>query len=339
MRKKRKTEHIENYLKTEYVGDALFDDVVLEHNSLPGLSLDEIDTSTVFLDKKVNFPLLINSMTGGADISLDINRDLARIASEFGLPMAVGSQQILIDDENTAESFTVINDVLKSKNIIIGNLNASSTIDDVVAARNTINADAMQLHLNPCQELVMEDGDRDFRGILENIKSIVSEVDFPIIVKEVGFGISASAALRLYDAGVRHIDIAGCGGTNFIEIEDLRRNDIDFSDLYSWGNPTAKLLHEYKSLPSDLNIISSGGVRSGMDIVKSLVMGASMVGVSGEVLNYLVHGGYDYARDYVAGLIYKTRIIMLLLGCKDVLELRKVPYKTVGRLKELIMVD
>ncbi|WP_425539196.1 type 2 isopentenyl-diphosphate Delta-isomerase [Microaceticoccus formicicus] len=336
MRKTRKTEHIENYLKTEYVGDNLFDYVILEHNSLPNLSFDEIDTSSEFLGKAIEFPLLINSMTGGADISLEINRDLAKIAKEFGIPMAVGSQQIVLDEEDTSESFKTVNEFLKEEDIIIGNLNASSSVENIIKAREIINADAMQLHLNPCQELVMEDGDRNFKGILDNIEKAVNNLDFPIIVKEVGFGISYDAAKKLYNAGVRYIDISGCGGTNFIEIENLRRNDIDFSDLYSWGNPTAKLLHEYRKFPEDLVIIASGGIRTGLDIVKALVMGADMVGVSGEVLNYLIHGGFDYARDYLEGIIYKTKIVMMLLGCKNLEELKKVPYKTVGRLKDLL---
>lgn len=336
MRKTRKTEHIENYLKTEYVGDNLFDYVILEHNSLPDLSFDEIDTSTEFLGKRIKFPLLINSMTGGADISLDINRDLAKIAKEFGIPMAVGSEQIVLDEADTSDTFTAVNEYLKEDDIIIGNLNASSSIENIIKAREIINADAMQLHLNPCQELVMEDGDRDFKGILDNIEKAVNNLDFPVIVKEVGFGISYDAAKKLYNVGVRHIDISGCGGTNFIEIENLRRNDIDFSDLYSWGNPTAKLLHEYREFPDDLVIIASGGIRTGLDIVKSLVMGADMVGVSGEVLNYLIHGGFDYARDYLEGIIYKTKIVMMLLGCRNLEELKKVRYKTVGRLKDLL---
>lgn len=336
MRKTRKTEHIENYLKTEYVGDNLFDYVILEHNSLPDLSFDEIDTSTEFLGKGIKFPLLINSMTGGADISLEINRDLAKIAKEFGIPMAVGSQQIVLDEADTSDSFKTVNEFLEKEDIIIGNLNASSSVNDIIKARDVINADAMQLHLNPCQELVMEDGDRDFKGILDNIEKAVNNLDFPIIVKEVGFGISYDAAKKLYNAGVRYIDVSGCGGTNFIEIENLRRNDIDFSDLYSWGNPTAKLLHEYRDFPEDLVIIASGGIKTGLDIVKALVMGADMVGVSGEVLNYLIHGGFDYARDYLEGIIYKTKIVMMLLGCKNLEELKKVRYKTVGRLKDLL---
>ncbi|MDO5718347.1 MAG: type 2 isopentenyl-diphosphate Delta-isomerase [Tissierellia bacterium] len=336
MREERKKEHIENYLKTEYHSENLFDDIVLEHNSLPNLSIDDIDTGVEIFGKKLAFPLLINSMTGGAEISYDINRDLAKLADKYGLAMAVGSQKVALESENTAESFVVIKEFLNEDSIKIGNLSASSDLDEIIKAAEMIEADAMQLHLNPCQELVMLDGDRDFRGILENIENIVSNSKIPIIVKEVGFGISAGNARKLYDIGVRYIDIAGSGGTNFIEIEDLRRHDFDFSDIYSWGNSTPQLLYEYRDMPKDLFVIASGGIRTGLDIIKSYVMGADLVGISGELLNYLAHGGYEYASDFLESLIEKTKILMLLLGCKRVEELRKVKYKPVGKLRELV---
>lgn len=336
MRKKRKLEHIENYLKTEYVGDNLFDDVFLEHNSLPDLNFEEIDTEIEFLGKKLAFPLMINSMTGGPEISLEINKNLATLTKEFGIAMAVGSEKIALEEEETSESFTVVREVLGDEGVVIGNLSANSTLEEVIKARDLINADAIQLHLNSAQELVMEAGDRHFKGILGNIEKINREVNFPIIVKETGFGISRSCAEKLYASGIRYIDLAGAGGTNFIEIEDLRRPDEDFSDIYCWGNPTAYLLHTYKGMEKDLTIISSGGLREAMDIVKSLVMGAGICGISGEVLNYLLRGDYEYAQKYLESLIYKTKIIMVLLGTRNIKELMGYKYKVTGRLKDMI---
>lgn len=335
MREARKIEHIENCLKSEYVGDNLFSEVLLEHNALPELSIDEIDTSIEFLGKKLDFPLIINAMTGGPEMSLEINRDLAKLAKEFGLAMAVGSEKIAVDDENTKASFEVIRQELGDENIVIGNIGANSSLDEIKKARDIIRADLMELHLNPAQELTMEFGDRDFRGVLDNISQAVEELDFPIMVKEVGFGISPSVAQRLYDKGVRIIDIAGAGGTNFIEIENIRRQDIDFSDIYDWGLPTALLLEEYQKLPCDLIVVASGGLKTAMDMVKAFAMGADLGALAGELLRFLMHGGYEYAREYLEAFIYKTKLLMLLCGARNISELKCVPYRITGKLKEL----
>jgi isopentenyl-diphosphate delta-isomerase len=199
-----------------------------------------------------------------------------------------------------------------------------------------VSGDAIQLHLNPAQEVVMLEGDRDFTGILDNIEKIVKEIDKPVIIKEVGFGVSKDVALRLYNIGVRNIDISGFGGTNFIEIENIRYNNIDFSDLYSWGIPTALALIKCRELPDDLNLIASGGIRNSIDIVKSLVIGGNIAGISGELLSYLLHGGYGNAKDYLQGLIYKIKVLMLLLGKQNIRELKTTEYKVIGDLKDLI---
>lgn len=337
MRKIRKKEHVENYLRTTYKGNTLFEDVFIEHNSLPNLDFNHIDTTTSFLGRIVDYPIIINAMTGGAEFSREINQDLALIAKEYNIPMAVGSQTIaLCDDEECRESFTIVREIIGDEGIVIANLNAQSSIDEVNKALEMVKADAIQLHLNPAQEIVMLEGDRDFKGILENIETIVKTIDKPVIVKEVGFGISKEAASKLYNIGVRNVDISGFGGTNFIEIENIRYNSIDFSELYSWGIPTALSLIKCRELPEDLNIISSGGIRNSMDIVKSLILGGQMVGISGEILSYLLHGGYENAKDYMEATTHKMKIIMLLLGKKNIQELKTTEYKILGNLKDLL---
>ena len=143
-------------------------------------------------------------------------------------------------------------------------------------------------------------------------------------------------AKRLYDVGVRYVDISGFGGTNFMEIENLRNRNIDLGELYSWGIPTALSLIKCRELPEDLKIISSGGIRNATDIVKSIILGAELAGISGEILAYLVHGGYENAKNYLDGIVYKIKMIMLLLSKQNIEELRKTEYKIVGRLKELL---
>lgn len=336
MRKYRKREHIESFLRSSFLGNPLFEDVFLPHNSLPECDFDEIDTSTRFLNKKINFPLMINAMTGGSEFTEDINRQLAEIAREFNIPMAVGSQTITLEDEDSIESFKIVREIMGDSGVILGNLSGRASLKDVKFAVDMLKADGIQIHLNPAQELAMEEGERSFKGILSNIEEIVKGSEVPVIVKEVGFGMSRDVARRLYSVGVRHIDVSGFGGTNFMEVENLRRPENDLSELYSWGIPTALSLLSIKNLNlKDLSLISSGGIKNSMDLIKSLVLGADMAAMSGEILSYLIHGGYEYTMEYLENIMYKAKIIMLLTGSKNVEELKKLPFTISGTLKEL----
>lgn len=336
MRKYRKREHIENYLRTNYVGNPLFDDVFLYHNSLPECDFDEINTSKLFLNKKIDFPLMINAITGGSDFSNEINLELAKVAKEFNIPMAVGSQTIIFEDKDSRKSFECVREIIED-GIVISNLSGHANLEEAKEAIDLIKADALQIHLNPAQELAMDEGDRSFKDVLSNIETIVNGVDVPIIVKEVGFGISKKVAQSLYNSGVRYIDVSGHGGTNFFEVENLRTPENDLSELYGWGIPTAMSLIEVNSLTyKDLKIISSGGVKNSLDLTKSIVLGADLAAMSGEILSYLVHGGIDYTMQYVESIIYKAKMIMMLTGSKNIEELQKTDYRITGKLRELV---
>ena len=337
MRKKRKKEHVENYLKTSFEGNNLFDNIFIEHNAIPELDFSEINTEVEFLGKTIAYPLIINAMTGGTEFSEGINQDLSLLAKEFNIPMAVGSETILMcEEEACRESFKIVRKNMGANGVVMANLNGFATVEEVKEALSVIDGDAIQIHLNTAQELSMVEGDRDFRGIMDNIRRIKENVDKPIIIKEVGFGISKDVATRLYDMGIRYIDIAGHGGTNFIEIENLRNMNIDLTELYSWGIPTAYSLMKCRQLPKDLNITSSGGIKTSTEIVKSLILGANQVAISGELLAYLVHGGYENAQKYLEGLMYKMKMIMLMLGKKNLEELRNTDFKIRGKLKDMI---
>lgn len=336
MRRVRKKEHIENYLKASYKGDNLLGDVFISHNALPELNFDEIDTSTVFLGKKIANPIMINAMTGGCELSQEINKDLATLAKELRIPMAVGSQTIALDDSGCEESFRIVRETIGPDGIVISNLGGLASLEEVKKAMDIIDGDAIQLHLNVAQELVMDEGDRNFKDVLNNIEKIAREIDKPLIVKEVGFGISYEVGRKLYDVGVRYLDISGYGGTNFVEIENLRNHDLDFSELYSWGIPTAASLIQCSKLPEDMTLIACGGIKNSMDIVKSIILGAEIATVSGELLAYLVHGGYSNAKDYLEGNIYKLKVIMMLLGKGNIEELKSTDYKLTGKLKEIV---
>lgn len=336
MRKYRKTEHIENFLRSTYVGDPLFSDIFLYNDSLPEINYDEIDTSLNFLNKKVNFPLMINAMTGGSDLSEEINRSLANVAAEYDLPMAVGSQTIALEDKDSRKSFEIVRETIKD-GIVISNLSGFASPEDAKLAVDLLRADAIQIHLNPAQELVQVEGERNFCGILNNIEKIVDTSEVPVIVKEVGFGMSQKTVKKLHDVGVKYVDISGYGGSNFFEIENLREPNADISDLFSWGIPTALSLIETKKLAyDDMHIIASGGIKTSVDIVKSLCIGADMTAISGEILSYIVRGGYEYTLRYIDGLMEKTKMLMMLNGAKNISELQKVDYKVTGKLRELL---
>ena len=338
MRVERKKEHLENYLRTSHIGNPLFEDVYLEHNALPLLSVDEVDTGLNFLGKHIDYPLMIGAITGGGDFAMEINQQLAQIACKYKIPMAVGSQTIAFEEgEASEESFRIVRETMCDELVVIANLNANAGPEEAKKAVEMLNADALQIHLNVAQELVMDEGDRDFTGALAHLESIRDAIEVPVIVKEVGYGISSPVAKMLYEKGFKYIDVAGAGGTNFIEIENLRSIERDFGELYGWGIPTAKAVHDVaKALPEEACIIASGGVRTSTDIVKSIILGADLSGSSGEILNYLVHGGYEHAQKHLDEVFYKLKVIMVMLGAKDIESLKKVPYKLTGRLKELI---
>ena len=296
-RRERKDAHIENYLRSKSKESTLLDNVYIEHNAISDVSLDEIDTSIEFMDKKISMPLMIDAMTGGGSVSISINEDLSSICESLNIPMAVGSESIALSEEDSRESFELVK--YKENLFRIGNLGFEREYEDFIFARDLIDANAMQVHLNLAQELVMKEGDNSYHSSLELIEKLVNDFDYPIIVKETGSGISKPVAKKLIDVGVKYIDVAGKGGTNFIEIEDLRDFEVDYSDLYNWGIPTAKSIIDIRSISDDTFIIASGGVRTAMDLAKSIIIGADMAAMTGEVLNYLLHGGYDACESFL----------------------------------------
>ena len=333
-RRQRKDQHIENYLKTRARGTTLLDCVYIEHNALSDVSLKQIDTSIEFMGQKIAMPLMVDAITGGGDSSASINEDLSSICEAINIPMAVGSESIALTDESSRESFELVKQ--KEDLFRVGNLGFERNYDDFIFARDLIDAKAMQVHLNIAQELVMKEGDNDFHSSIDIIGELVEKFPYPIIVKETGSGISKEVAQKLIEKNVQYIDVAGKGGTNFIEIEDLRDFEMDYSDLYNWGIPTAKSIIDVRSASDDVFIIASGGIKTAMDVVKSIIIGADMAAMTGEVLNYLLRGGYQACEDFLKEINHKIKIIMALLGVRNIEELKKVDYKLIGELKELV---
>lgn len=281
----RKLEHIDKILKDPQV-DRLssgFDRIRLIHRALPEINYDEIQTSTEFLGKKIEIPLLISSMTGGDDPQLlAINQRLAKAAQASGVAMAVGSMRIALEREAARESFALRSlapTIPLLANLGAVQLNYGYGFDDCVKLIDILQADALILHLNPLQEAVQPEGNRNFKGLLDKIEKLANRLPVPLIVKEVGSGFCCEDIQRLQECGVKWIDIAGQGGTSWSRIEAHRSLEPVGFLYQDWGIPTAQVLTNLSGF-CEGNWIASGGIRQGLDIVKSLVLGAQMAAVA-----------------------------------------------------------
>lgn len=309
-------------------------DVHLVHRSLPEQALDQIDLTTAVGGLRFARPVLINAMTGGAHAVAQINRDLALLAAELDLPMAVGSQTAGIREPEVAESYRVVRRAHPT-GVILANVGAGASVDDALRAVDMLEANGLQLHLNAPQELVMPEGDRDFRGQLARVETLVRRAGVPVLVKECGFGVSRETARQLYDVGVRAIDVSGRGGTNFAWIEGQRGGgDLD-PGLQAWGIPTAAAVAEVAALElPGLDLIASGGITYGSEAATALALGAAAVGVAGAVLRAHQDGGPDQARLYLTGLLADLARAMLLSGAPNIRAMQARPVVITGQTGE-----
>lgn len=296
---------------------------------MPELDFDSIDLSQEFLGKKLQYPLLINAMTGGTDLGAEINRSLAATAREFGLAMAVGSQHIALAEPARKASFAVVREA-NPHGVIIANVSASARPEEALRAIDMIEADGLQLHLNVPQELAMREGERNFEGILDNISQIAALCPVPIIAKEVGFGLCKESVSLLFNAGITRFDCGGQGGTNFITIEDLRQGCFA-RELDGWGLPTAVSLAEIVSLHLPVQLIASGGIRTAVDAAKAICLGAQMVGMAGPLLKILMHQGPDSLTTYLQEWIYRIKAVFLMTGSRNIESLHQKPLLILGQ--------
>jgi len=330
-RKKRKQEHIKYSLELEEKNKrSVFKDITLIHNCIPEINLKEIDISTSLGDLKLKSPIIINAITGGYFGAKEINKQLAKIARELEIPMAVGSQKIALNGE-AEDSFKIVREE-NPNGIIFANIGADVDISDAVRAVEMLKADALQLHLNIPQEIVMREGRKNFKGILENIKEITHNIKVPVIVKEVGFGIAREQARALIDSGVKIIDVGGFGGTNFIAIENRRRRFNRFKSLEDWGIPTPiSLIEVINEANGEADIISSGGLSSGLDVAKSLALGAKAGAFAGLFLYILINKGPLALKNFIKKIKIELKYSMAMTGAKNLEELRQKPILIEGR--------
>jgi isopentenyl-diphosphate delta-isomerase len=334
MHQKRKSEHIDVNLEQDVAFRGLstgLDRYRFLHCALPGFDLRDVDTSTDLLDKSLAAPLIISSMTGGTPEAESINLRLAEAAQNAGVGMGLGSLRAAIEDPSLADTYRVRHvapDILLLANLGAVQLNYGYGIDECRAAIEMIEADALILHVNPLQEALQPDGNTDFGGLLPKVEAICRALGVPVVVKEVGWGISEQLARQLADAGVAAIDVAGAGGTSWSQVEmyrartEHRRQVAEaFAD---WGIPTVDSLLMVGRGAADLPAIASGGIRNGVEIAKAVALGASACGIAGPFLRAANESSAD-AAELLDVLIDQLRVAMFAAGARNIAMLRTIP--------------
>ncbi|WP_308862241.1 type 2 isopentenyl-diphosphate Delta-isomerase [Paenibacillus radicis (ex Xue et al. 2023)] len=331
MRIPRKMEHVHHALQLGQSGEQGFADIKLIPNCLPETSTELISLQTIIGELTLSSPIIVNAMTGGAQETEEINKELAVAARETGLAMAVGSQMAAIKNPEVASSYRIVRK-MNPRGIIFGNLGSEATLEQAEQAVEMVQADAIQIHLNIMQELIMPEGDRNFMGMLERISLITKSIGVPVIVKEVGFGMAQESAAAIIQAGVKIIDVGGSGGTNFAAIENARRS-LPMDWLNDWGCKTAvsllEVMNASKALnsesQSDISVIGSGGIRSTIDICKALTLGASAVGIAGAFLRTLRSEGTSALINQITDFHQELKLIMTALGAPAIQNLWNAP--------------
>lgn len=322
--KKRKTEHIDICVKenVDFEKSNGFERYSFTNNALPEVDFNEIDMSTKFLGKEFKAPFFIEAITGGFEGAEKINKNLAKAAEELGIGMGLGSQRAMIENPELSDTYK-IRDVAPSI-FLLGNIGGFQInhfdIKQIKNALEAIGANGLAIHLNPCQEIAQKEGDTNAKEILEKIKHISAELGYPVVVKEVGCGISGTVAKNLESAGVSAIDVAGAGGTSWPKVESFR-NGSQNKDIIEWGIPTAECLEQCKSV--NIPLIASGGIRTGMDCAKALAMGADLVGIARPLLKPAMESS-EKVKEYLENLIHETRQIMFLVGAKNLEDLKNI---------------
>ena len=329
----RKKDHIricvEKSVETPTAG---FEDVFLINNSLPEMDLREIDTSTHFLGKTISIPLKIAAITGGAKQAGDINRQLAEVAEKRNIIFELGSQRAMIENPSLTDTYCVRD--VAPKAFITGNLGIFQlkkfTVKEIREAMEHVGADAVSIHINPAQEAFQEKGDVDFTNLAFHLSNLCDSLPYPVIAKEVGAGICREVAHRLKGTRIKAIDVGGYGGTNWMVIDGLR-SGREVDPFATWGIPTAISILESKV---GLPIIATGGLRNGVDMAKSIALGADICGMALPFLRVLMQEGKQGLAHLIDKIHRELKIAMFLTGSKNIEELKKVPYVLSGKVKD-----
>ena len=329
----RKLEHLlicENYdveFKDKTTG---FEDIELIHNVLPEIDKQEIDLSTEAFGKKLDSPLFITAITGGHPAAKQINKQLAIAAEANGIALGVGSQRAACEHPELADTYTVVRENAPDC-LLVGNIGAPQ-LNLAEKAVEILDADILAIHLNPLQESIQPEGDLDARGYLDLIGRITDAVDIPVLAKETGCGISAESAKQLVDAGVDYIDIEGAGGTSWAAVETYRAEDRYLGEIFwDWGIPTAISTAEVTNAV-DIPVISSGGIRTGLEAAKAIALGADAVGMA---LPFLKNSNsQDNLNRFINRFNDSLRLAMFLVGANNIDELKQSNLVIRGKTRE-----
>lgn len=345
----RKSDHIKICLEEDVQHRHVttgFEDIYLVHKALPEIERSKIKPTTTVLGHKFSAPLIVESMTGGAPNTSEINAAIAEAVEKLGLGMGVGSQRAALENPKIVGTFSIARRKAPSA-FIIANIGAPQlakgySVKEANRAVKMLNADALAIHLNPLQEAIQPEGEANYAGVTKSIEKIVNEFDIPVIVKETGCGIAAAEAKQLEAIGVAAIDVAGAGGTSWAAVEYYRakrRKDKYLQKLgetfWDWGIPTAASLVE-TTRSVHIPVIASGGIRSGVDIAKALSLGASLSGMAFPILNSAVHGAEEVEKK-LRQAIEELRNAMFLVGAESPQKFRKVPVVITGKMADWLV--
>jgi isopentenyl-diphosphate Delta-isomerase len=327
----RKADHLRINIDRDVAAkgiDTGFNAYRFEHRALPEFDLADVDTSIDLFGHTLAAPILISCMTGGTPEAARINRRLARVAAEHGFAMGLGSGRALIESPDSIETFEVRTeapDILLLANLGAVQLNKGYGIEECRRLVDALHADALALHLNPLQEALQPEGDTAFGGLLAKIALLCEHAAFPIVVKEVGWGIAPRDVRALFDAGVAAVDVAGAGGTSWSEVERHRIEEpwrARVAGAFAgWGIPTATALIEARRAAPSETLIGSGGIRHGLDVAKALALGADAAGIAGPFLR-AANESFEAARELARELEQTLRVAMFCTGARTPLELR-----------------
>ncbi|MBD3191598.1 MAG: type 2 isopentenyl-diphosphate Delta-isomerase [Candidatus Heimdallarchaeota archaeon] len=322
-----------------------FEDICFIHRALPECNFNEIALSVEFLNHEFAFPIFLSSMTGGTKEAKEINQKLAIIAEQLNIGMGVGSQRAALLNPNCADSFSIVRETAPSA-FIAANLGAAQFIKDfdldhAQQAIDMISADALILHLNPLQEVIQPEGNAYFKGLFSCIEELCDNLEVPVILKEVGSGIAYEEAKELVKVGVEGIEIAGAGGTSWAKIEALRAKTQGIhhkhllGELFSnWGMPTAISTIEVCSAVPEISIISSGGIRNGLQAAKAIAIGADLVGMALPIIRKVKNKDDNQLLPFMEQFLQELKTAMFLVGAESLDALKRVPIVIHGKTAE-----
>lgn len=342
----RKLEHVDVVLRERVEGPntTWLEYVFLVHQASSEVHLSSVNLEVSFLGRTLKAPVMITGMTGGAPGTEEINGKLAEVAEKFGIALGVGSQRAAIEDPKLEQTFRVVREYARSVPVV-GNIGGHEFVrydlNQISRLVDMINADALAVHLNLTQEVAQPEGTPDFRGLIAKIRLVTRELSTPIMIKEVGQGLSYEVVRELSDAGIKLFDVAGAGGTNWVLVEKYRAQrmndrlkELIATNIAEWGIPTAASIIEARKAAPDSVIVGSGGIRSSFDAVKALRIGADLVGLATPVLR-AYYGGY--LEEFLQSFIHGIRALTALTGSRNLSELRRKPVIITSILREWLL--